>query len=206
MSGYNRSDPFGAQQPPSRRPVPSSQNFSRPQGQPRQYQEESNPLLRGDESHDPYAAYPSEHHSKQDYGQGYGQDMRQERRLQSIKSPGGEQFAYANLVAVSSSDFSSNRPFPIYIDGKIVMTATAIVECKPGHIGFSKLQREFIGIGLGPRDTVSVRQISDGELGSFNIATSIDVSVDYAMKGNKTDAMYPSDELQMRLLQVYRSH
>jgi hypothetical protein len=184
--------------------VPSSQNFSRPQGQPRQYQEESNPLLRGDESHDPYAAYPPEYHGKQGQGQGYAQDTRQEKRLQSIKSPGGEQFAYANLVAVSSVDFPSNRPFLIHINGKIVMTATAISECKPGHIGFSKLQREYIGVGLGPRDTVSVRQISDAELSSFNVTTSIDVSVDYAMKGNTTNDMYPSDELQMRLLQVCR--
>lgn len=127
-----------------------------------------------------------------------------EMRLQSIKSPGGEQFAYANLVAVSSADFRSNRPFFIQVNGKIVLTATAIAECKSGLIGFSKLQREFIGVGLGPRDSVAVRQISDGELSSFNVATSVDMSVDFAMKANTTDAMYPSDELQMRLLQVYQ--
>jgi hypothetical protein len=203
MSGYSRSDPFGTQQPPSRRPVPSSQNFSRPQGPPRQYLEESNPLLRGDESLDPYGAYPPEYHSRQDQP-GHGQEMR-EMRLQSIKSPGGEQFAYANLVAVSSVDFRSNHQFLIQVNGKIVMTATAIAECKPGHIGFSKLQREYIGIGLGPRDSVAVRQISDGERNSFSIATSVDMSVDFAMKASSTDAMYPSDELQIRLLQVHQS-
>ncbi|KAH7410247.1 P-loop containing nucleoside triphosphate hydrolase protein [Phaeosphaeria sp. MPI-PUGE-AT-0046c] len=120
------------------------------------------------------------------------------RQLRPIKSPGGNAYAFGNLVAVSPQDFPpSNDGSDIYIllNGNYVLSARPNAECRPGEIGLTDAQRTWAGITLGPQDMVQVQPydaFSQG--GGQSYLGAVEVEVGFAAR-KTTEVPYDQDEL-----------
>lgn len=116
-------------------------------------------------------------------------------RLRPVKSPGGNAYAFGNLVAVSPLDFKDRQDFYILVNGRFVLTARSTEGCKPGEIGLTDAQRTWMAVSLGPNDTVEVRTyepFSDGDQGYLGGA---DVQIGFATKKIE-EAPYDQEQLQ----------
>ncbi|OAL01382.1 AAA-domain-containing protein [Phaeosphaeriaceae sp. SRC1lsM3a] len=120
------------------------------------------------------------------------------RQLRPIKSPGGNAYAFGNLVAVSPQDFPPNNDgsdIYVLVNGNYVLSARPNAECRPGEIGLTDAQRTWAGITLGPQDMVQVQPydaFSQGDGQSY--LGAVEVEVGFAAR-KTTDVPYDQDEL-----------
>ncbi|KAJ4992201.1 ATPase [Stagonosporopsis vannaccii] len=120
------------------------------------------------------------------------------RQLRPIKSPGGNAYAFGNLVAVSPQDFPptpDGTDIYILLNGNYVLSARPTQGCQPGEIGLTDAQRTWAGITLGPQDMVSVQPydaFSQG--GGQSYLGGVEVEVGFAAR-KTTDVPYDQDEL-----------
>lgn len=118
-------------------------------------------------------------------------------QLRPIKSPGGNAYAFGNLVAVSPSDFPPSRDgsdIYVLINGRYVLSARPTQGCQPGEIGLTDAQRTWAGITLGPQDVVAVEPYDAFSRGGQTYLGSIEVEVGFAAR-KTTDTPYDQDEL-----------
>ncbi|KAB2568908.1 ATPase AAA-type VAT [Lasiodiplodia theobromae] len=118
-------------------------------------------------------------------------------QLKPVKSPGGNAYAFGNVVAVSRADFPPSpdgHDIYILVNGNYVLSARPTETCMPGEIGLTDRQRTWAGVSLGPHDIVMVQNYDHfGEGGGAYLA-SVDVEVGFA--GRKTtEVPYDQDEL-----------
>ncbi|CAE6996866.1 hypothetical protein P3342_000466 [Pyrenophora teres f. teres] len=120
------------------------------------------------------------------------------RQLRPIKSPGGNAYAFGNIVAVSPQDFQPNpdgSDIYIMVNGNFALSARPTQGCGPGEIGLTDAQRTWAGISLGPHEVVTASRydpFSHG--GSKSYLGSIEIEVGFA--GRKTtETPYDQDEL-----------
>lgn len=118
-------------------------------------------------------------------------------QLRPIKSPGGNAYAFGNLVAVSPQDFPASRDgseIYVLINGRYVLSARPTQGCQPGEIGLTDAQRTWAGIALGPHDIVTVEPYDAFSRGGQTYLGSIEVEVGFAAR-KTTDTPYDQDEL-----------
>ncbi|KAH8727920.1 P-loop containing nucleoside triphosphate hydrolase protein [Phaeosphaeriaceae sp. PMI808] len=120
------------------------------------------------------------------------------RQLRPIKSPGGNAYAFGNLVAVSPQDFPptpDGSDIYLIVNGNYVLSARPNAECRPGEIGLTDAQRTWAGITLGPQDMVQVQPYDAfSQSGGQSYLGAVEVEVGFA--GRKTtEAPYDQDEL-----------
>ncbi|KAF1942514.1 vesicle-fusing ATPase [Clathrospora elynae] len=120
------------------------------------------------------------------------------RQLRPIKSPGGNAYAFGNLVAVSPQDFQPNpdgSDIYIILNSNYALSARPTQGCQPGEIGLTDAQRTWAGITLGPQDVVTVQPYDPFSLnGGQSYLGAIEVEVGFAAR-KTTDAPYDQDEL-----------
>ncbi|KAH8719309.1 P-loop containing nucleoside triphosphate hydrolase protein [Phaeosphaeriaceae sp. PMI808] len=128
---------------------------------------------------------------------GTGEKRGRTVQLRPIKSPGGNAYAFGNLVAVSLQDFPLPRDgsdIYIRVNQNYVLSARPTEGCPPGEIGLTDAQRTWAGISLGPQDIISVEPYDafsqDGQLYLENI----EVEVGFATK-KTTEVPYDQEEL-----------
>lgn len=118
-------------------------------------------------------------------------------QLRPVKSPGGNAYAFGNVVAVSPADFPPSRDgndIYILVNGNYVLSARPTETCRPGEIGLTDRQRTWAGVSLGPNDIVTVQNYDHFAEGGGAYLASVDVEVGFA--GRKTtEAPYDQDEL-----------
>jgi vesicle-fusing ATPase len=118
-------------------------------------------------------------------------------QLRPIKSPGGNAYAFGNLVAVSPQDFPPTRDgSDIYIklNRNYVLSARPTEGCRPGEIGLTDAQRTWAGISLGPQDIVTVETYDAFSQGGQSYLGSLEVEVGFATR-KSTEAPYDQEEL-----------
>lgn len=120
------------------------------------------------------------------------------RQLRPIKSPGGNAYAFGNLVAVSPQDFQPNpdgSDIYILVNGNFALSARPTQGCSPGEIGLTDAQRTWAGISLGPQEVVTVAQYDhfSQSQGKSYLGT-LEVEVGFAAR-KTTDTPYDQDEL-----------
>jgi vesicle-fusing ATPase len=116
-------------------------------------------------------------------------------QLKPIKSPGGNAYAFGNLVAVSPLDFSDRQDFYLNLNGGFVVTARPTEGCRPGEIGLTDAQRTWAGISLGPNDTVMVQRYEPFSEGPQGYLGSVDAEIGFASR-KTVEAPYDQEELQ----------
>lgn len=120
------------------------------------------------------------------------------RQLRPIKSPGGNAYAFGNLVAVSPYDFPQTpdgSDIYILINGNYVLSARPTQGCQPGEIGLTDAQRTWAGITLGPQDVVTVQPYDAfSQSGGQSYLGGLEVEVGFAAR-KTTDVPYDQDEL-----------
>jgi vesicle-fusing ATPase len=120
------------------------------------------------------------------------------RQFKPIKSPGGNQYAFGNLVAVSPSDFpQSHDGSDIYIilNRNYVLSARLNTDCPGGYIGLTDAQRTWAGISLGPHDMVEVETYDAfSQSGGQSYLGAVEVEVGFAAR-KVTETPYDQDEL-----------
>ncbi|KAH7058748.1 vesicle-fusing ATPase [Macrophomina phaseolina] len=118
-------------------------------------------------------------------------------QLRPVKSPGGNAYAFGNVVAVSPADFPPSRDgtdLYILVNGNYVLSARPTETCRPGEIGLTDRQRTWAGVSLGPNDMVVVQPYDHFAEGGGMYLASVDVEVGFA--GRKTtEVPYDQDEL-----------
>ncbi|KAF3050918.1 transport between ER and Golgi ATPase protein [Didymella keratinophila] len=121
------------------------------------------------------------------------------RQLRPIKSPGGNAYAFGNLVAVSPQDFpptADGSDIYVIVNGNYVLSARPTQGCPPGEIGLTDTQRTWAGITLGPQDMVAVQPYDAfSQQGGQSYLGGIEVEVGFAVPRRTTDAPYDQDEL-----------
>ncbi|KAF2477963.1 AAA-domain-containing protein [Lindgomyces ingoldianus] len=118
-------------------------------------------------------------------------------QLRPIKSPGGNAFAFGNLVAVSPQDFPPTRDgsdIYIMVNGNYVLSARPTEGCRPGEIGLTDAQRTWASITLGPQDIVTVEPYDTFSQGGQSYLGNLEVEVGFAAR-KTTDTPYDQDEL-----------
>lgn len=122
---------------------------------------------------------------------------RQPLALRPVKSPGGNAYAFGNLVAVSPLDFapSHNGSDPyIILNQNYVLSARPTEACRPGEIGLTDAQRTWAGISLGPTEFVEVQPYDAFSQGGQVYLGTVDAEMGFA--GRKAvDAPYDQDEI-----------
>ncbi len=117
--------------------------------------------------------------------------------LRPVKSPGGNAYAFGNLVAVSPLDFpppQDGSDTYLLVNRMYVLSARPTQGCQPGEIGLTDAQRTWAGISLGPNDVVEVQPYDAFSQGGQAYLGTIDAEVGFA--GRKAlDAPYDQDEL-----------
>ncbi|KAF2853894.1 AAA-domain-containing protein [Plenodomus tracheiphilus IPT5] len=120
------------------------------------------------------------------------------RQLRPIKSPGGNAYAFGNLVAVSPQDFPptpDGSDIYIILNGGYVLSARPTQGCQPGEIGLTDAQRTWAGITLGPQDVVSVQPYDAfSQSGGQSYLGAVEVEVGFAAR-KTTETPYDQDEL-----------
>lgn len=119
------------------------------------------------------------------------------RQLRPIKSPGGNAYAFGNLVAVSPQDFPptpDGSDIYILVNGNYVLSARPTQGCQPGEIGLTDAQRTWAGITLGPQDVVTVQSYDAFSQGGQSYLGAVEVEVGFAAR-KTTDVPYDQDEL-----------
>ncbi|KAF2436294.1 AAA-domain-containing protein [Tothia fuscella] len=130
-------------------------------------------------------------HQQQQGGQSRGRTM----QLRPIKSPGGNSYAFGNLVAVSPVDFKDTQDFYLILKGRFVVTARTTPSCPPGEIGLTDPQRTWASISMGPTETIDIQRyepFSDGEQGYLG---AVDAEIGFASR-KIVEAPYDQEELQ----------
>ncbi|KAI4612006.1 hypothetical protein J4E80_007458 [Alternaria sp. BMP 0032] len=120
------------------------------------------------------------------------------RQLRPIKSPGGNAYAFGNIVAVSPQDFPPNADgsdIYIIVNGNYALSARPTQGCNPGEIGLTDFQRTWAGISLGPQEVVNAAPYDHfAYSGGKSYLGAVDVEVGFA--GRKTtETPYDQDEL-----------
>ncbi|KAF2083560.1 vesicle-fusing ATPase [Saccharata proteae CBS 121410] len=118
-------------------------------------------------------------------------------QLRPVKSPGGNVYAFGNVVAVSPADFPPSRDgqdLYILVNGEYVLSARPTDGCGPGDIGLTDAQRTWAGISLGPHDRVNVQVYDHFAQGGGAYLGSVDAEVGFAGK-KATETPYDQDEL-----------
>ncbi|KAJ4355000.1 transport between ER and Golgi ATPase protein [Ascochyta clinopodiicola] len=120
------------------------------------------------------------------------------RQLRPIKSPGGNAYAFGNLVAVSPQDYPptpDGSDIYILLNGNYVLSARPTQGCQPGEIGLTDAQRTWAGITLGPQDMVTVQPYDAfSQAGGQSYLGGVEVEVGFAAR-KTTDVPYDQDEL-----------
>ncbi|ORY07562.1 hypothetical protein BCR34DRAFT_666339, partial [Clohesyomyces aquaticus] len=125
-------------------------------------------------------------------------------QLRPIKSPGGNAYAFGNLVAVSPQDFPPTRdgtPIYIMVNDNFVLSAVPTQGCKPGEIGLTDAQRTWAGISIGPQDFVQVQAYdhfskeNEARTQGHFYLSRVEVEVGFAASKRTTDVPYDQDEL-----------
>ncbi|EMD66596.1 hypothetical protein GGP41_008010 [Bipolaris sorokiniana] len=180
----------------SPRPPPRNEGYGQPQ-QPPQQQPPRNydPRMAGYGGAPPPAVQRTPVPARQGGGGGGGGPVRQ---LRPIKSPGGNAYAFGNLVAVSPQDFQPNpdgSDIYILVNGNFALSARPTQGCSPGEIGLTDAQRTWAGISLGPQEVVTVAQYDhfSQSQGKSYLGT-LEVEVGFAAR-KTTDTPYDQDEL-----------
>ncbi|KAI8938821.1 hypothetical protein NX059_004683 [Plenodomus lindquistii] len=123
------------------------------------------------------------------------------RQLRPIKSPGGNAYAFGNLVAVSPQDFPpapDGSDIYIILNGGYVLSARPTQGCNPGEIGLTDAQRTWAGITLGPQDVVSVQPYDAfSQSGGQSYLGAVEVEVGFAAR-KTTETPYDQDELAVQ--------
>jgi vesicle-fusing ATPase len=127
--------------------------------------------------------------------------------LRPVKSPGGNTFAFGNLVAVSPVEFPPSRDgndIYVLVNGMFVFTARPIEQCRPGEIGLTDAQRTWAGISLGPNDIVEVAIYDPFIQGGQAYLTNVDAEIGFA--GRKAvDTPYDQDELAQLFIKNFEN-
>lgn len=125
-------------------------------------------------------------------------------QLRPIRSPGANQFAMANLAAVSPYDFRLPRDgsdIYVMINGNFVLTARPHEGCPQGQIGLTDAQRTWIGVTIGPQEVTQVQQYDPFRAGEQTLG-SMDVEVGFASNNKRTDVPFDQDELARQFTRV----
>jgi vesicle-fusing ATPase len=175
----------------------SAQNFSRPQQPPAG---SSQPRFAGDGGEGRYSdsgsygaaparrPLPPSNVSQRSSGGG--------RRMQMtpIKNPGGNQFAFGNLVAISPLDFPVHEDIYLLLNGSYVVSGRPHQGCQPGEIGLTDPQRTWAGISLSPGEIVEVERYEPFRGESKGYIGEMAAEIGFA--GRKVvEAPYDQDEL-----------
>ncbi|EUC27870.1 hypothetical protein COCCADRAFT_110603 [Bipolaris zeicola 26-R-13] len=177
----------------SPRPPPRNEGYGQPQ-QPPQQQPPRNydPRMAGYGGAPPPATQRMPVPARQGGGGG------PVRQLRPIKSPGGNAYAFGNLVAVSPQDFQPNpdgSDIYILVNGNFALSARPTQGCSPGEIGLTDAQRTWAGISLGPQEVVTVAQYDHfSQSQGKSYLGSLEVEVGFAAR-KTTDTPYDQDEL-----------
>jgi vesicle-fusing ATPase len=130
--------------------------------------------------------------------------------MRPVKSPGGNEYAFANIVALSQMDADqlrggrdSNPTFYVLINDDFVLTAKVTPQSQPGEIGMTDGQRTWIGISLGPQEQVRVRAYDAYGPGAMYLK-NITLDVGFASR-KSTDASYDQEELASFFLRNFDS-
>ncbi|KAF2688014.1 AAA-domain-containing protein [Lentithecium fluviatile CBS 122367] len=118
-------------------------------------------------------------------------------QLRPIKSPGGNAYAFGNLVAVSPQDFPPSRDgsdIYVKINRNYVLSARPTEGCRPGEIGLTDAQRTWAGIALGPQDVVTVEPYDAFSQGGQSYLRTLEVEVGFATR-KSTETPYDQEEL-----------
>lgn len=129
-------------------------------------------------------------------------------QLRPIKSPGGNAYAFGNLVAVSPRDFPPSRDgsdIYILINGNFVLSARPTESCPPGEIGLTDAQRTWAGITLGPQDIVSIQPYDAFSQGGQSYLGSTEVEVGFASNRKITNESYDQDELAKQFIKNFEN-
>ncbi|KAJ4341187.1 transport between ER and Golgi ATPase protein [Didymella glomerata] len=184
----------------SPRPPPRNDGYQQPQQPPRQAPDTR---MGGydDRQQQGYGAPPQGHGAPQQQrmpARG-GPPGGGAQQLRPIKSPGGNAYAFGNLVAVSPQDFpptADGSDIYIIVNGNYVLSARPTQGCPPGEIGLTDTQRTWAGITLGPQDMVAVQPYDAfSQQGGQSYLGGIEVEVGFAVPRRTTDAPYDQDEL-----------
>ncbi|KAF2876524.1 vesicle-fusing ATPase [Massariosphaeria phaeospora] len=119
-------------------------------------------------------------------------------QLRPIKSPGGNSYAFGNLVAVSPHDFPPSRDgsdIYLLVNGSFVLSARPTEGCPRGEIGLTDAQRTWAGITLGPQDVVTAEFYDAFSQGGQCYLGSLEVEVGFASTKKTTETPYDQDEL-----------
>ncbi|KAF2102020.1 AAA-domain-containing protein [Rhizodiscina lignyota] len=118
-------------------------------------------------------------------------------QLRPVKSPGGNAYAFGNLVAVSPLDFPPTHDgsdIYLLLNRMFVLSARPTEGCRPGEIGLTDAQRTWAGVSLGPNDVVEVQTYDAFSQGGQAYLGTIDAEVGFA--GRKSvETPYDQDEL-----------
>ncbi|CAN9474711.1 unnamed protein product [Alternaria alternata] len=130
------------------------------------------------------------------------------RQLRPIKSPGGNAYAFGNIVAVSPQDFPPNpdgSDVYILINGNFALSARPTQGCNPGEIGLTDAQRTWASISLGPQEVVMAAPYDHfAQSGGKSYLGAVDVEVGFA--GRKTtETPYDQDELATMLKKSFEN-
>ena len=117
--------------------------------------------------------------------------------LRPVKSPGGNNYAFGNLVAVSNRDYMPQRDggdIYLLLNDAYVVSARPSEICMKGEIGLTDAQRTWAGISLGPQEFVEVEPYDPFSGGGQAYLGGMDLEVGFA--GRKTtEVPYDQDEL-----------
>ncbi|KAF2671050.1 AAA-domain-containing protein [Microthyrium microscopicum] len=114
--------------------------------------------------------------------------------MRPAKSPGGNQFAFGNIVGVSAMDFQEGEDMYLLLNGQFVVTAKAVRDFAQGNLGLTDAQRTWAGISLDPNETVEVQKYDPFQQGGQVYLAALDVMVGFAGR-KESDAAYDQDDL-----------
>ncbi|OAL52043.1 AAA-domain-containing protein [Pyrenochaeta sp. DS3sAY3a] len=180
----------------SPRPPQRTDGYARP---PQQQQPSYDSRMGGYEERQPggYGAPPPGQRLPA-RGQPAGAGGPPSRQLRPIKSPGGNAYAFGNLVAVSPHDFPptpDGSDIYVILNGNFVLSARPTQGCQPGEIGLTDAQRTWAGITLGPQDLVTVQPYDAfSQSGGQSYLGAVEVEVGFAAR-KTTETPYDQDEL-----------
>ncbi|KAF2835595.1 putative vesicle fusion factor [Patellaria atrata CBS 101060] len=129
-------------------------------------------------------------------------------QLRPVRSPGGNAYAFGNIVAICPRDFpasSDGTDLYIIVNNSYVFSARPTDGCLPGEIGFTDPQRTWAGITLGPKDVVNVEPYDHFRRGAQQYLAALDVEVGFASVQKITEVPYDQDELANQFIKNYEN-
>ncbi|KDQ08889.1 hypothetical protein BOTBODRAFT_37587 [Botryobasidium botryosum FD-172 SS1] len=192
----NQSDPRGAgytrapaQQYTPAPPPPGGRSNAQYGAPPRQGSPYSNPAPYGGP-----AGYRDDVYEKR------GPPPRPSGRFAVVESP-SPQAALTNCIFAHPSDFQNGQHALIKGSFGLTVRNDDTGKIKPGSIGFSSVQRQWIGVSV-TGDEVDARPL---ELSNDSYLATLDLEVGFLRRGHEVAEQFDADEMQRNFIKAFNS-